>query len=187
MSLDLALFQLIHRFAGMFSLVDWSAVVIAQYLPYGAALLVLVLIMHEKRWRDRVYALLALAFALLLAKGLVVEAIQFFYNRPRPFLALGLTPLFPEASPAFPSSHAAVLFTLACFAFTLNKKSGYWLFAFALVNGIARIYSGVHWPLDVLGGAVVACACFWVASKAFPKQASMAPETPVAPEETPVS
>jgi membrane-associated phospholipid phosphatase len=39
--------------------------------------------------------------------------------------------------------------------FFRNRKWGIWFFIFALVNGIARIYAGVHWPFDVLGGAVI--------------------------------
>lgn len=171
MSLDLLLFQWIHRFVGVSSVLDWCAVVVAQYLPYIAALFVLLLIAQEKRWKDRIHSFLVLAFALLLSKGLIVEIIHYFYARPRPFLALGLTPMFPESTNSFPSSHATVLIVLAAFVYTLNKKAGYWMFAFALLNGIARVYAGVHWPLDILGGFAVGLISFWLAHKVFPERA----------------
>ncbi len=170
MSFDLLLFQWIHRFVGISSFADWSAFVVAEYLPFAAGLVVLLLIANEKRWKDRIHSFLVLTFALLLSKGLIVDAIYFFYARPRPFLALGFTPMFFESSNSFPSSHATVLIVLAAFAYTLNKKAGYWMFAFAFLNGIARVYAGVHWPLDILGGFAVGLVSFWFALKAFPER-----------------
>ncbi len=168
-SLDLLLFQWIHSFVGVSSVLDWCAFVVAEYLPYVAALFVVLLIAQEKRWKDRIHSSLVLAFALLLSKGFIVEIIHYFYARPRPFLALGFTPMFPESSNSFPSSHATVLIALAVFAYTLNKKAGYLMFVFALLNGVARVYAGVHWPLDILGGFTVGLVSFWLARKAFPE------------------
>ena len=168
MTFDLSLFQWLHSFAGISSVADWFAIIIAQYLPYAAALFVLILIAHEKRWKDRIHALLILTFSLLISKGIIVEAIHYFYARPRPFLALGFTPMFFESTNSFPSSHATILITLAYFAYMLNKKAGVWLFVFAVLNGIARVYAGVHWPLDILGGFALGLVCFWVTLKIFP-------------------
>ncbi|MBI4094332.1 MAG: phosphatase PAP2 family protein, partial [Candidatus Liptonbacteria bacterium] len=36
-----------------------------------------------------------------------------------------------------------------------NRAWGWWFFALALVNGAARVAAGVHWPLDIAGGAFV--------------------------------
>ncbi len=172
MSFDTFLFQWIHSFSGVSSALDWCMLVIAQYLPYAAALFVLALIAKESRWKERIHSFLVLTFALLLSKGIFVEIIHYFYARPRPFLALGFTPMFPESSNSFPSSHATVLITLAYFAYTLNKRAGIWLFVFALLNGFARVYAGVHWPLDIVGGFAVGLVSFWLTLKAFPARAA---------------
>ena len=60
---------------------------------------------------------------------------------------------------SFISNHAANHFAIATFMFlTLGKwlgKTGYLLFFWAFVVGYAQIYVGVHYPADVLGGAIV--------------------------------
>ncbi len=171
-ALDLPLFQLVHSFVGISSIVDWSAVVVAQYLPYAVACFVLYIILQEKEWKRKVWAFLVLAFSLLVSRGFIVGIIHYFYARPRPFLALGFDPLFiHESSSAFPSTHALVLTTLAYVTFMFDRRAGWWLFGFALLNGLARVYAGVHWPLDIVGGMVLAFVCTWATLKLFPEAA----------------
>ena len=58
----------------------------------------------------------------------------------------------------FVSSHAANSFAIATLAFLfLRKKSKRWswLFLWAITVSYSRIYLGVHYPLDILGGAMV--------------------------------
>ena len=58
----------------------------------------------------------------------------------------------------FVSSHAANTFGMATFlTLTLrkNQKGIYWLFLYALIVSYSRIYLGVHYPLDVILGALV--------------------------------
>lgn len=38
---------------------------------------------------------------------------------------------------------------------------GIWFFAFVAVMGVARVYVGVHWPLDILAGTVVGVGAGW--------------------------
>jgi undecaprenyl-diphosphatase len=168
--LDFQLFNFIHGFAGLSPIGDWVVVLIAQYLPYVAALIAFVIILREKVWKKKVWAFLVLAFSFVFSKGFVVEAIHYLYERPRPFLALGFNPLFPEASNAFPSSHAVILTTIALVIFFLHRKAGIWFFIFAFVNGIARIIAGVHWPTDIVGGMVLAFVGVFLALKLFPEK-----------------
>ncbi len=58
-----------------------------------------------------------------------------------------------------PSSHASNHFGLAAFWFyvikeTLNRK-WYWLWAWAFIIGYSQIYVGVHYPGDILTGALL--------------------------------
>ena len=63
--------------------------------------------------------------------------------------------LYHSAGNAFPSGHATVAFAIATAVFLWNRTWGSVLYAAALVVGISRIIGGVHWPTDILAGALV--------------------------------
>lgn len=56
---------------------------------------------------------------------------------------------------AFPSSHATNLFGQALFFGLLYRKYSIYLLVFASLVGISRVFVGVHYPFDVLAGAVI--------------------------------
>lgn len=60
---------------------------------------------------------------------------------------------------SFPSSHASNHFGLAtlwfCIFQTISKTKWYWLWAWAAAICYAQIYVGKHYPLDILGGALL--------------------------------
>ena len=116
---------------------------------------------------------LKLAFYVLLSAAMargVTEIIRFFYHKPRPFEVIGgINKLFSEFSPAFPSGHATFFFAFATAVFLYHRKLGMIFFAMALINSLARVASGVHWPSDVLAGAAVGIITALILFKAFEK------------------
>lgn len=165
-------------------IVRWLAVIAASYLPYVLVLIGIVSILKAPQVRARwMYAIQGL-LALILSRGILRTGIAFFYDRPRPFIALGFEPLISYAANAsFPSGHAAFLFALGAFLWTFNRRVGWWLLALAFVNGIARVAVGLHYPTDILGGALIGIGSVYVVYL-LTKQRKHIQETPALQSET---
>jgi undecaprenyl-diphosphatase len=157
-SLNQSIFLWLHHFAGRWALLDGMAIFFAEWLPYILCIVFLILVLYQDGARRRLYLFAEGALAILLARGIIVTAIHFFYYHPRPFVVYNFAPLISESGSSFPSAHAAWFFALAMAVWYADRRWGWWFFSFALAMGIARIYAGVHFPLDVIGGAVIGVA-----------------------------
>ncbi|MDD2252329.1 MAG: phosphatase PAP2 family protein [Dehalococcoidales bacterium] len=86
----------------------------------------------------------------------MVEIINNLWQRARPFHDLDVNLLFyPPTDPSFPSNSATVLFGMAWGIFIYNRKAGSVLLVLAGLMGFSRVYVGVHYPLDIIGGMAV--------------------------------
>jgi undecaprenyl-diphosphatase len=159
---NLAVFNFIHGWSGHSVVADVVAIFFAEYVPYLLVIGFLVLVFREFTTRRKFYLFAEGALAVILARGILAEGIYFFYHVPRPFTALGFSPLIGESGWSFPSGHMAWFFALAVTVWFADRKWGAWFIVLAALMGIARIYAGVHWPLDVVAGAAtgIVSGCF---------------------------
>jgi undecaprenyl-diphosphatase len=76
---------------------------------------------------------------------------------PRPFRLNGFPPLtitIPLGS-SFPSGHTALAFGLASYMYLKKHKAGIFFIVLALFVAVGRVWSNVHFPIDVAGGAIL--------------------------------
>ena len=152
MQFDLVLFNAIHNFAGQFKFLDWTGIFLADYLSYFL-ILGFIIIFIRYRYSFRFLAFTILVF--LLSRGIIVEVFRFAFPRAKPFLELDFAPLIiPPSGWAYPSGHATVFFALAFALWAVNRKWSLWFLAAAVLMGIARVFVGVHWPVDIFAGVL---------------------------------
>jgi len=106
-------------------------------------------------------AILLLIPTILLSDQLSSSVVKFMVERPRPCHVLaGVHLLVPCGSGySFPSSHAVNNFAGALVLSYFMPRTTLWWFSFASTVAFSRVYVGVHYPTDVLGGAVIGLMC----------------------------
>ncbi|MEU9590147.1 phosphatase PAP2 family protein [Streptomyces sp. NPDC048219] len=111
---------------------------------------------------DAASSVAALVWAPLAAgvAVLVNVPIRGFVERPRPFKDHeGLEVLVSGKDDfSFVSDHATLVMALAVALFVANRKFGIAAIVLALFGGFARVYMGVHYPTDVIGGFALGTA-----------------------------
>ena len=148
-----ALFFLVFDLSNHSNFADSLMIFGARFLIYLTFLLVILAAFKGgvKEKKAMILAFLAIPIAVLLIKG-----IHLFFIEPRPFVNLHFSPLLDtDADASFPSRHTSVM-ALVAFSFVHFKSKWASLFLLLMIwVGISRIYVGVHYPLDILGGIVV--------------------------------
>ena len=153
-SLDAAIFNWVNQFALQWVWLDTLAIFFAQYLGYILILFLFLLLIRnfKKYWSMVAQALLAAIFARLI----IVEIIRYFLPKSRPFVENSVNLLMNHSQePAFPSGHAAFYFAIATIIYFYNKKAGLLFIAASFLISLSRVFAGIHWPSDILVGAVI--------------------------------
>ncbi len=122
------------------------------------------------------FVLAAAGLSILLADQITSGFMKPFFARLRPSQEPGLEGLlhlvngYKGGRYGFASGHAANTFAIAFLIWRVFKDASRWsglIFLWAFVMSYTRIYLGVHYPGDILVGALIGILCGWLGFKFF--------------------
>jgi|WetSurMetagenome_2_1015567.scaffolds.fasta_scaffold41472_2 undecaprenyl-diphosphatase len=120
-----------------------------------------------KRGRTVAFLVIVVIFCSDQLSSFVVKPLL---ARPRPCQTVDGVPAVADVhllvgcggGKSFPSSHAVNNFAVATLFGLYYKRTRYALFAFASVVALSRVFVGVHYPSDILGGALIGMLVGWL-------------------------
>ncbi|HEY5909623.1 MAG TPA: glycosyltransferase family 39 protein [Verrucomicrobiae bacterium] len=154
---------------------DWANPVFDAVMPFFSGnvffvpvVVLLALLLIWKGGRRGLICVLMMALVVAIGDGFICNTLKAAVGRVRPCLALedARCLLGRSGSGSFPSSHAANWFSGAMVALIYYRRSAWFMLPLAGLVGFSRVYNGVHYPSDILGGAVIgagyAAAVVWL-------------------------
>jgi membrane-associated phospholipid phosphatase len=168
-ALDTAVFRFIHQ--------TLSNPVMDRIMPLfsgnpvfiPAVVLLALVLLWKGGARARVFVVLLLVI-FALGDMFVVNTVKKAVARPRPYEVLADVRLLAGKgnSGSMPSSHTSTWFAATLITFVYYRRSWRFMLPLACLVGLSRIYVGVHYPSDVLAGAIIgvgyAAAGLWTAN-----------------------
>ncbi len=153
--LNINIFNMINNFAGKTLFLDKVGIIMAEYLP-----IIFIFALLYYWFKNNDYKNISLYSGYSAILGVLLNfLITLFYFHPRPFMDnIGILLISHKPETSFPSDHTTFMLSIG-FMFLYFKKTrklGIVLSVLGLAGGIARIYSGVHYPFDILGSFLVA-------------------------------
>lgn len=150
MNLNLRLFFLIQKLKKSHSFLNPFMIFGAEAVIYLCGIFVTILAFTKQGAYKEAFALSATSIPLSLILILIIHV---FIKEQRPFIKFNLKPLVSfYRNLSFPSTHTTIMAIIALPQLYYRTDLGI-LFAFMLLwLALSRIYIGVHYPIDILGG-----------------------------------
>ncbi len=155
------LFSIINGIAGKNIFLDYLMI---GFTHFGIVLLIIFILLKKDK------KLIIKSLLAIILTFIIDFIINSFYYKPRPFVDHQVNKLINKsASSSFPSGHSMRAFTFAQVIYFKDKRLGIFSYLIAAIVAISRIYVGVHYPIDILVGALIGIFCGWLVEKYFNK------------------
>lgn len=151
--MNTALFFQIFNLSHKNVFVDGLMVFGAEYLIYLVFFLLITTAVLGKAQEKRIALLTAVSLFISL---LLIQIIRVFVYQPRPFVTHPIYPLIKNtADNCFPSIHTTIMSVIATSSLLFKSKLTPFFVICLIWSGFSRIFVGVHYPQDILGGVLV--------------------------------
>ncbi|MFH0846334.1 MAG: phosphatase PAP2 family protein [Patescibacteria group bacterium] len=146
-------FYLFNNLALKSEVFDTFAIFCADWLVWWMIVFFIFIFFYKKIALNKFFVS---SFSVLTVWG-IAKIVKEFYFSPRPFVILEkVNLLFSHGlNDSMPSGHTVLVFALAVAVFKYNKIISAPFFLGAVLIALSRVVVGVHWPLDILAGAVL--------------------------------
>ncbi|WP_412890067.1 undecaprenyl-diphosphatase [Bacillus sp. 1P06AnD] len=168
MDANIHMFRMVNDLGKDYTFLNPIFVFIAQYTVYLLGLAV-VIYFFSKPAKNKIMVV-SIAFSLVLAE-ILAKIVGLFHTNNQPFAELAHVNKLIEKTVdnSFPSDHTILFFTV-CFSFFFFGKKGRWLWVIAaFCVGISRIWVGVHYPFDVIVGALLGILSSYIGYRVIPR------------------
>ncbi len=158
-SIDVSVFYFINHSLSCGALNKFFTI-ITNVNNWYIAYVILLGISFVKGGRKGKIAAIGVLILILVTDQLSARIIKEIFHRIRPcnVLVNVITPLGCNGTYSFPSNHAVNNFAAAVFFYKLFPKLKWAVFVAASLVSLSRVYIGVHYPSDIIGGAIIGSA-----------------------------
>jgi len=138
---------------------------LALFLDFANDGLFYVVIIGGIYWMFNKQLGIRMLFALIIS-GMITLIFKELFSRPRPYEILdsGIIPLVTESTFGIPSGHASMTFVIwGYFAYWMKKRPiTVLVISYITLQGLSRMYLGVHFPQDVITGWLLGGGLLWL-------------------------
>lgn len=155
--MDVRFFTALHKYAGKSKTLDALGVFCAEILPF--LMIAIITLFSFSSLSPYNWTLFAKVSASIGIAVLVARALKILFGTQRPIShdTVISSPLVKsKVVHAFPSGHSSVAFAIATSVFFATTPTiGVAFFIMAIFVSLGRVFVGVHWPSDIIGGAFI--------------------------------
>lgn len=160
--MDQKLFKLINDLAGKNVLVDNIMIFASKKIRYIFAFVLFFMWLRDYSYKKVIYQSV-ISIMINICINALINQMTF---RPRPFMTRKANVLIPSKNDStYISKHTLLTFAVSTTIYMYNKIYGFIMFGMSALTGLSRIWTGAHYPYDVIRSAFIGSIVSFVVNK----------------------